>query len=155
MSHFSQADFEHLLQLRTNLRHFLHRSERHSKAEGLTPAQHQLMLAIRGHPEAGGPTIGEVARYLLLRHHSAVGLVDRAVAAGLVRRSQDPRNGSVVRLSLTPSGIEKLDRLADAHQSELKHLAPTMKALLEALTSPHEGSAEERETRIESGDEGA
>lgn len=138
MSHFSQADFERLLQLRTSLRHFLRRSERHSKAEGITPAQHQLMLAIRGHPEPGGPKISDVAGYLLLRHHSAVGLIDRAVASGLVRRNQDPENGSVVRLSLTPGGIEKLDRLADAHRDELKHLAPTMQTLLDALTSSPE-----------------
>jgi DNA-binding MarR family transcriptional regulator len=78
------ADFERLLQLRTGLRRFLRWSEAQARAAGVTPAQHQLLLAVRGHPDPDGPTIGEVADYLVLRHHSAVGLVDRAVTAGLV-----------------------------------------------------------------------
>ena len=75
------ADYEDLLTLRTGLRRFLRWSEQQAEAAGLTPAQHQLLLTIRGHPDRRGPTVGEVADYLLLRHHSAVGLVDRAVAA--------------------------------------------------------------------------
>jgi DNA-binding MarR family transcriptional regulator len=131
--HLTQADFERLLQLRTGLRRFLRRSERESEAVGVTPAQHQLLLAIRGHPDADGPTIGEVADYLLTRHHSAVGLVDRAAAAGLVARRADPSNASAVRLSLTPAGIAKLDALAEMHRGELHQLAPAMHALLQTL----------------------
>ena len=72
------ADYRRLLEFRTGLRRFLHWSEEQARAAGVTPAQHQLLLAIRGH-DGAGPTIGDVADYLLLRHHSAVGLVDRAV----------------------------------------------------------------------------
>src|SRR5919108_1411108 len=95
------TDYQALLQLRTGLRRFLRWSERQAAGAGLTPAQHQLLLAIRGHPDPKGPTIGDVARYLLLRHHSAVGLVDRAESAGLVVRGPDPTNHSMVRLRLT------------------------------------------------------
>ena len=70
-----QADFEHLLELRTGLRRFLRWSEGQAKAAGLTAAKHQLLLAIKGHPDPAGPTIGEVAGWLVLRHHGAVGLV--------------------------------------------------------------------------------
>lgn len=129
----SQADFEHLLRLRSGLRRFLRWSDDQAEAAGLTPAQHQLLLAIRGHPDAGGPTVGEVADYLVLRHHSAVGLIDRAVSAGLVERRPDPNSSAAVRLALTDAGAAKLDALAEAHREELRHLAPTVRALWRAL----------------------
>ena len=128
-----QADFEHLLELRTGLRRFLRWSEEQAKAAGLTAAKHQLLLAIKGHPDPAGPTIGEIADWLVLRHHSAVGLVDRAVKDGLVQRNPDPASKSVVRVTLTPVGAAKLDALAEAHLEEIAHLAPTMRALWRAL----------------------
>jgi DNA-binding MarR family transcriptional regulator len=128
-----QSDFEHLLELRTGLRRFLRWSEQQAQAAGLTPAKHQLLLAIKGHPDPAGPTIGEIADYLVLRHHSAVGLIDRAVGDGLVKRSADPTSKSVVRVTLTEAGSAKLDALAEAHLEELAHLAPTMRALWRAL----------------------
>src|SRR5581483_10689532 len=129
----TQADFEHLLRLRTGLRRFLHWSEDQAQAAGLTSAQHQLLLAIRGHPGVSSPTVGEIADYLVLRHHSAGELIDRAEAAGLVARSPDPVNATQVRVSLTPTGARKLNRLAETHMAELAHLAPTMRALWDAL----------------------
>jgi DNA-binding MarR family transcriptional regulator len=137
-----QSDFEHLLELRTGLRRFQRWSERQAEAAGLTPAQHQLLLAVRGNSDPAGPTIGEIADYLVVRHHSAVGLVDRAVAEGLVKRNSDPMSKSLVRVTLTRKGAAKLDALAEAHLQELAHLAPTMRALWRALEhadgdSPH------------------
>jgi DNA-binding MarR family transcriptional regulator len=129
----AQGDFEHLLELRTGLRRFLRWSEQQAHAAGLTPAKHQLLLAIRGHPDPAGPTIGEIADYLVLRHHSAVGLIDRAVVDGLVQRHADPASKSVVRVTLTQSGSDKLEELAEVHVQELAHLAPTMRALWRAL----------------------
>src|SRR5689334_18855330 len=114
-----QADFEHLLELRTGLRRFLRWSEEQAKAAGLTAAKHQLLLAIKGHPDPAGPTIGEVADYLVLRHHSAVGLIDRAEKDGLVERTPDPASRSIVRVTLTPAGEGKLEALAEAHLQEI------------------------------------
>ncbi len=128
-----QSDFEHLLELRTGLRRFLRWSEKQAHDAGLTPAKHQLLLAVRGHPDPAGPTIGDIADYLVLRHHSVVGLVDRAVGDGLIKRSPDPTHKSVVRVTLTPEGADKLDELAEAHLQELAHLAPTMRTLWAAL----------------------
>ena len=128
-----QSDYEHLLELRTGLRRFLRWSEDQAKAAGLTPAKHQLLLAIRGHPDPAGPTMSQLADSLVLRHHSAVGLVDRAEREGLVMRAPDPDNRSVVRVTLTPAGTAKLDLLAEAHMEEITHLAPTMRALWRAL----------------------
>jgi DNA-binding MarR family transcriptional regulator len=129
----SDEDYRRLLELRTGLRRFLRWSEEHARSAGLTPAQHQLMLAIRGHPDERGPTVSDVADYLLLRHHSAVGLVDRAAGAGLVMREPDAANASVVRLRLTDEGSTRLEALSEQHLDELAHLAPTMHALWDAL----------------------
>jgi DNA-binding MarR family transcriptional regulator len=136
----TDQDYRRLLQLRTGLRRFLRWSERQAQAAGLTPAQHQLLLAIRGHPDPLGPTLGDVAAYLLLRHHSAVGLVDRAEAAGLLMRRQDPANLSAVRLRLTDEGSRQLEALSELHLEELAHLAPTMHALWHALERDSDGS---------------
>jgi DNA-binding MarR family transcriptional regulator len=130
----SSADYEQLLRFRTGLRRFLRWSEEEAAAVGLTPAQHQLLLAIRGHADATAPTIGDVADALLVRHHSAVGLVDRAEAAGLVRRRVDRDDARVVRLALTPAGARRLAHLTTAHLEELAVLASTLRPLSEVLT---------------------
>jgi len=127
------ADYRRLLELRSGLRRFLHWSEQQARTAGLTPTQHQLLLAIRGHADPRGPTVGDVADHLLLRHHSAVGLIDRAAGADLVVRGQDPDNPSAVRLQLTELGARKLEELSELHLEELAHLAPTMQALWDAL----------------------
>ena len=126
-------DYRRLLELRTGLRRFLRWSERQAEAAGLTPAQHQLLLAVRGHDDPRGPTVGDVADYLLLRHHSAVGLVDRAEAAGLLVRGPDLENPSAVRLRLTDEGARRLGALSEQHLEELAHLSPTLHALWDAL----------------------
>jgi DNA-binding MarR family transcriptional regulator len=136
-----QPDFEHLLALRSGLRRFLRWSEEQSRAAGLTPAQHQLMLAVRGHPHPEGPTIGDIADYLVLRHHSAVGLIDRAARDGLVKRTRDGNSKNVVRVTLTRDGMAKLDALAEAHLQELAHLAPTMRALWRTVERTGDGSS--------------
>jgi DNA-binding MarR family transcriptional regulator len=124
----SDADYQQLLAFRDALRRFLRWSEQHALNAGITPAQHQLLLAIRGHAGAA-PTIGDVADHLLLRHHSVVGLVDRAVLAGLVERQLDPGDHRLVRLRLTPSGTRRLAALAAAHLDELDHLGPILAQL--------------------------
>jgi DNA-binding MarR family transcriptional regulator len=108
-------------------------SEEQAVAAGVTPRQHQLMLAIRGHDDVRGPTIGEVADYLVSRHHTVVELVDRAAAAGLVTRHQDPNDHRVVRLELTPTGAQILEQLGSITVEELSRLAPRMRELWTGL----------------------
>jgi DNA-binding MarR family transcriptional regulator len=126
----TDAQYRELLTFRTALRRFLRWSEDQATALGLTPAQHQLLLAIRGLDEPLGPTIGAVADALLLRHHSAVGLVDRAAAAGLVERRSDPDDQRVVRLRLTPTGARRLRQLSRKHLEELRRTLPAVSAAL-------------------------
>lgn len=124
----SDAVYAELLDLRTRLREFERWSERQARAAGLTPAQHQLLLAIRGHHDPRGPTIGDIADHLLLKHHSVVGLVDRAESGGLVRRSRGTADQRVRRLHLTAAGVRKLDALSALHLEEIARLAPGLAA---------------------------
>lgn len=130
--------YARLLTLRTGLRRFLRWSEEQAAVAGLTPAQHQLLLAVRGHPDPRGPTIGELADYLLLRHHSTVGLVDRADSAGLVTRERDADDHRVVRLRLTEDGAERLEALAALHLQELERLSLDLPAAWDGLTPRHQ-----------------
>jgi DNA-binding MarR family transcriptional regulator len=133
MSGLDQHDYERLLAFRTGLRRFLSWSGQQAEAAGITPAQHQLLLAIRGHPDPRGPTIGEIAGYLLVRHHSAVELIDRAVAAGLVTRQADNEDGRTVRIVLTDDGLQRLERLAAAHLEELDRMTSQLHTLWAGL----------------------
>ena len=116
----TRDEFADLLRFRDGLRRFMRWSEQQARAAGLTPAQHQLLLAIRGH--GGDPTIGDIAGHLLLKHHSTVELVDRAERVGLVQRAIDPDDHRVVRLRLSPKGERHLAALSAAHLAELTRL---------------------------------
>jgi len=119
-------EYRQILAFRTQLRRFLRWSEEQARTAGLTPAQHQLLLAVRGHLGPEAPTVKELAEHLLLQHHSVVGLVDRAEGAGLVRRSRDRLDGRVVRVELEEKGRAALDRLTALHLSELRQLAASL-----------------------------
>ena len=123
-------DYENLLEFRASLRRFLHWSQAKAREAGLTAAQHQLLLAIKGHRGVQGPAVGDLAGYLLLRHHSTVELVNRAEAAGLVERSGDDIDGRVTRVRLTAEGEQRLSRLTPVHLDELENLAPVLDQLV-------------------------
>ena len=136
MAPLTQQDFERLLEFRVTLRRFQRWSEDQAKAAGLTHVQHQLLVAIKGHPGQRPPTIGDLAGYLLLRPHSAVELVDRAETARLVARTPDRADGRVVRVRLTADGEEILQRLTRAHLDRLHELA----AILDEFVTRHDGA---------------
>ncbi len=126
----TEKQWRTLLSFRIALRGFLHWSEAQAASVGLTAAQHQLLVAIRGHPGKDDPTISDLAGYLYIRHHSAIGLLERAEALGLIQRYRDPEDQRLVRVVLTPLGHERVEALAPAHLEELKRLAPLLDALV-------------------------
>ena len=128
----TDQDFQHSLRFRVTLRRFMRWSEEQATEAGLTPAQHQLLMAVKGHPGPLPPAIREIADYLQLRSHSAVGLVDRAEAAGVVRRLPDRDDGRVVRVQLTEKGDQLVTSLTRAHLAELRKLAGALSELLPA-----------------------
>lgn len=111
-----------LAQFRYALRKFLRFSELAARKCGVTPQQHQLMLGVQGFTGRGAATIYELAEFLQERHHSVVGLVERAVESGLVARTQDAADRRVVNVSLTPNGRKILLKLTRLHYDEAKRL---------------------------------
>jgi DNA-binding MarR family transcriptional regulator len=81
-----------------------------------------LMLGVQGSTERGSATISELAEFLQERHHSVVGLVERAKQNGLVRRTPDASDRRVVNVSLTPSGQKILLKLTRLHYEEARRL---------------------------------
>ncbi len=124
------ADFEALAQLRYQIRRFLYFSEQAAQSVGVEPRQHQLMLALKGLPKSVRPRIGELAERLLIRHHSAVELVNRLSALGFVRRHRRHEDRREVLLSLTPSGEKVLRKLSLHHRDELRVQGPELIAAL-------------------------
>jgi DNA-binding MarR family transcriptional regulator len=127
----SDSEYRVLARFRAALRVFLRFSEDAARNAGVTPTQHQLLLAIRGSTAA--PTISELAESLQLRHHSTVELIDRAVDAGLVARATDSDDRRRQRLTLTVRGDAVLESLSAIHREELRRFREEMAAVLREL----------------------
>ena len=134
------AEYRQLFDFRGRLIRFLRASDARVRAAGLTPSQYLLLLAVRASDSELGPTIGEVADFLILKHHSVVELIDRASAGGLLRRTSDPDDGRVVRLRLTAAGRDRLERIAGENFRELGRL----RLLDEGLDRATQGGASNR-----------
>lgn len=115
-------DYRALAEFRASLRAFLRRSEDAARRAGLTPHQHQLLLAIRGWSGASPPGVSDLAERLQLQVHSTGELLSRAEAAGLVRRGPDPDDGRRQRIELTEGGAERLADLTAFHRDHLRDL---------------------------------
>lgn len=129
----TDAEYRSLARFRRALRSFLYFSEEAARAAGLTPAQHQLLLAIRGADTDLPPTIGEIADWMKLRHHSTVELVNRAEATGLVHRVADAHDRRRQRLVLSDLGEAKLAALTTLHREELRRFRAEGLIPLDAL----------------------
>jgi DNA-binding MarR family transcriptional regulator len=135
-------DYIRLAELRHGQRRFLHWSARQAERAGITPTQHQLLLGLRAWMEPDGPTMQDVADFLLIRHNSAVELVDRAQRAGLVTRRRDGAQVGQVLVEVTELGARRLEVLTEIHLRELAELAPTMSALWDAVAEVARDGAE-------------
>jgi DNA-binding MarR family transcriptional regulator len=129
----NEAEYQALAEFRFALRSFLVFSETAAEAAGLTPQQHQALLAIKGYPGRDQVTVSELAERLLIRHHSAVELIDRLSRGGLIVRKPDPVDRRRVYISLTPKATRKLRTLSAAHLEELRQLGSVLPGLLERL----------------------
>jgi DNA-binding MarR family transcriptional regulator len=128
-----QSDYEALGAFREALRRFLAFSEAGARATGLTPRQHQALLAIRAHPGPDPISVGDLAATLLIKNHSAVGLVDRLLAQGLITRAPSQRDRRRVILSLTSEGAKTLESISRNNLGKLKASLPVFTDLLQAL----------------------
>lgn len=121
----SDADYAALASFRHAIRRFQAFSEEQAATVGLTPQQHQALLAIRG-CDPDKATVGHVAERLILKPHSATGLVNRLEGLSLIRREQaeDDRRRSLLRL--TPRAYDILGALSATHREEIRRMAPIL-----------------------------
>jgi DNA-binding MarR family transcriptional regulator len=124
------ADYARLAAFRQGLREFLRFSEDAAERAGLLSQHYQAMLILRACPEGFTVTINDLARQLLIRHNSAVGLVDRLVKEGLVRRAASATDRRKVELQLSARGRQVLAKLAATHRRELERIGPELKRLI-------------------------
>lgn len=129
----TRAEYEILAAFRYELRRFLNFSERAAEAHGLEVQQYLALLAIEGYPGRNYVTVGELAERLRIAAHSAVGLVDRLEAKGLLKRETSKEDKRKVLLRLTRRGRARLEKLATAHKAELKTAGPLLAGLLRQL----------------------
>jgi DNA-binding MarR family transcriptional regulator len=122
----SQADYETLSEFRYRIRCFLEFSQEAARAVGLTPRQHQALLAIKGFKGGGPASVGDLAERLRIRHHSAAELVDRLAEAGLVERGPGAGDQRRVLLHLTAQAEARLAELSAAHLEELSKIGPIL-----------------------------
>lgn len=128
----NDADYKLLAEFRGTLRRFLAFSEARAAEVGLTPQQHQALLAIRA-AEVGTATIGNVAEWLLLKPHSASGLIDRLEATGLLERRVSPSDRRQAQVFLTDRAKTLLAQLSVTHREEIRRLGPMLGDLINRI----------------------
>ena len=131
----TDADYVSLAEFRFSLRQFLAFSEARAAECGLTPQQHQALLAIRAAP-GGRARVGYVAERLILKPHSVSGLIDRLVALDLVKRQASSEDRRQALLALTDRAHDLLARLSAAHREEILRLRPLLMDLLQTMAAP-------------------
>lgn len=132
-AHLDAGEYQQLASFRYALRSFLRFSEAAAEKVGLTAQHYQALLAVCATP-GGRVTINDLAQQLLIRHNSAVGLVDRLSDQGLVAREPSPEDRRKVYLRLTAKGDRILEKLAEVHREELQRIGPQLEALLHQIT---------------------
>lgn len=135
MAKLRSHEYQQLAAFRRALREFLRFSEAEAEKGGLTAQNYQALLVVRACPEGERVTINGLAQQLLIRHNSAVGLVDRLTKQGLVAREPAPEDGRKVYLRLTAKGERLLERLAEVHREELRRIGPQLEVLLHSIRS--------------------
>lgn len=131
----SKAEYEELSDFRHALRQFLHFSEQAANRVGVTPQQHQALLAIKGFRGRDSVTVRELADRLQIEHHSAVGLVNRLALDRLVKRKTSAIDGRQVMVGLTRRGESVLVNLSEAHHEELQRIAPQLAEILSGFNA--------------------
>lgn len=129
----TQQDYELLAEFRSTLRGFLAFSEEAARQAGLTPQQHQALLAIKGSPGKAPVSVGDLAERLQLRHNTTVELANRLSDAGLIARLADAADKRRVWLKVAPKGEAHLAALSKVHLEDLRRMRAVLRRLLDRL----------------------
>ncbi len=125
-------DYKVLASVRAELRSFAHFTEKVTSGAGLTPQQHQILLALRA-ADGLELTIGQLAETMFLKPHSVSGMADRLASVGLVERIRSEEDRRSIRLRLTDKAKDVLASLGQAHTDELRRIRPLLISLLSQL----------------------
>jgi DNA-binding MarR family transcriptional regulator len=129
----TKRHYETLAAWRHALRQFLRFSQEAARTAGIPPQQHQALLIIKGFRDQDHATVGQLAEQLELKHHSAVGLVDRLVKRQLVQRNVSRVDRRRIEVRLTAKGEALIQRLSAVHLRELRQLRPELRRLLDSV----------------------
>jgi DNA-binding MarR family transcriptional regulator len=129
-------DYARLAAFRHAVRRFLHFSESAAESSGITAQQYHALLVVRVSTGATPMTINDLAGELVIKHNSAVGLVDRLVDQGLLLRTPAMDDARKVNLSLTEKGSRVLERLALRHRDEILRVGPELQKALQKIAFP-------------------
>ena len=120
------ADYEALAHFRYRLRLFVAFADENAKKAGLTSQQFQVLLAIKGFSRRKPMFVGELAKLMLIKHHTTVELMDRMVKLELLRRTVDANDNRRVLVTLTRKGLRLLEKVAAVN---FKHLGSSNRTL--------------------------
>lgn len=134
MARITKTEYEILSAFRYALRQFLRFSEEAAQSMGLTPQQHQALLSIKGFPGRDKITVKELSERMQIQHHSAVGLVNRLEAQGLLTREPSHADRRQVYVKLSAQGTALLEQLSSIHKEELHRMLPELQKLFEQLS---------------------
>ena len=127
------AKLVELAELRYRLRRFLSFSETASEAVGISAQQYQVLQVVAAVPAGQESSISYIADRMVVRHNSAVELVDRAEKAGLVRRVADESDHRRSLVEITERGAELLSQLVAQHLIEVEAEGPELVRTLQRL----------------------
>jgi DNA-binding MarR family transcriptional regulator len=129
----TDRQYRSLAHFRHALRVFLRFSELSARDAGLTPAQHQLLLAVRGWDGPSPPAIGDLAEMLQTKPHSTLELARRVEKLRLVRLVESPSDRRQQLVTLTARGERKLAELSAVHRTELRRFRSELNRILDEL----------------------
>jgi len=129
-------EFRILAEFRAHLRQFNYFSEQQCAALGLTSQQYQALLTIKGHPGPALITITELAQRMMIKHNSAVGMVDRLAKERMVRRRPSKEDRRRVGIEFTPHGERVFVRLVQVHRGELRRMSPGFRRYFNHFAKP-------------------
>ena len=144
------AEYKAIGDFRRALREFLEFSDNAARQAGVTPQQHQALLAIRSYSGYEAMSIGELADCLMIRNHSAVGLVARLVERGLIMREESQEDRRRVLLKLQPRGAALLHEISMMNIGEYGRTADRLSQVLRRVRalnpapSPQKRSPQDR-----------
>ncbi|MFC1418116.1 MarR family winged helix-turn-helix transcriptional regulator [Streptacidiphilus cavernicola] len=93
--------------------------------EALTVPQFRMLVVL----DSGGPTnLTGLAEQLAVNPSTALRMVDRLTAAGMVARDHDPADRRVVLLTATAAGRQVVRQVTDRRQAEITRIVSTMPA---------------------------